>query len=183
MASVFILSASFLFSTLVSASPASPAPSTAPKALSVPPAWVSSEVTSCSAVFSHHSINPLDCLTAFTKLPVGATPIQFGNNARWPYNNPQSLPLMVTHKTCAMKITASGRNATSLNTVQFIPGHIREMAAWVTDECLLTVSNGGFATRQIINTKAYLENPNVDVNFEAGFREPFHPLKKGDELD
>lgn len=82
--------------------------------------------------------------------------------------------MMVTHKTCAIKITASGRNATSLNTMLLIPDQIREMAAWVTNECVLAGGNGGLVTSQIMKTKAYLLNPNIKVDFEAGFREPFH---------
>ncbi len=177
-----ILAASPLLSVLsrsISAFPASPSASTFPKTRSELPAWTASEITSCSVDFSYGSIEPRDCFEAFTKLPVGATPIQFGNNMPWPYNVPAGLPLMVTHKTCAMKITASGRNATSLNSMLLTPNHIREMAAWITDECVTPSRNGGFVTRQIINMKAHLLNPNIDVNFETGFRELLHHVYNG----
>lgn len=44
------------------------------------------------------------------------------------------------------------------------------MADWVIDECAWSRGQGGFVTRQIVNTKAYLLNPNNNLDFDAGFR-------------
>lgn len=169
-----ILAASLFLSALapfVAASPTIPTPSTAPTSLSANPPWTSSEVTVCSADFLFPGvIDPRDCLTAFDKLPQGSTPVPFVNDVSWPYKFPQGLPQMVSHGSCAIKITASGRNATSLNGVLLVPDRIREMADWVIDECAWSRGQGGFVTRQIVNTKAYLLNPNNNLDFDAGFR-------------
>ena len=158
---------------LVSASvpPALQSSSVLPNPLQSPPAWTAAELDLCSTAFSYAGISPLDCLQAFQQLPSGSSPVRFINNAPRSIYAPQSLPLVVSYRTCAMKFEASGRNASNLPSVMFIPDQIREMAAWVTDQCVLPDHRGGFVTRQIDNTKSYLQNPDIDVDFTTGFRE------------
>ena len=140
------------------------------------PAWTRTEIDLCDKKFSEGGINMADCFFALGSLPRGSTYIRYANNAPWPYRDLYSLPLMVTHGSCAIKFQASGRNAMDLVGPSLVPGNIREMAAWVIAHCVLTNKEGGFVTREIDNTRKYLINPSNPANFERGLRQSFPPL-------
>lgn len=72
---------------------------------------------------------------------------------------------------CAIKFEPSGHAADRFQNVTFVPNQIREMAAWVIESCVLYERAGGYVTRQLANTRSFLEDPNSDANFLAGFRE------------
>lgn len=71
-----------------------------------------------------------------------------------------------------MRFEASGPAAPDLETVLFIPDHIREMAACVKDVCVLQNGLGGYVTRQIGNTENFLTDAHHFVDFDSQFRMP-----------
>ena len=146
------------------------------KPFSARPAWTENQVDVCDPTFSHRLINARDCIDLYNELPSGSSPVRYANNARWPYRSPHSLPLFMTHKTCTIKFEASGRNASSLDSVDFIPDHLREMVIWVTSHCVVADRQGGFVTRGIESTSKYLNDPSIDVDFDVGFRKLVKPF-------
>ena len=144
-----------------------------PNPVSYRPRWAANEVDACDYRFSYGHINPQDCLTALESLPAGPDAVRFTNNNHWQHESTTGLPLIITQGTCAIKFETSGRNALSLSSILVVPNNIRQMASWIMAECVLASGRVGFVTRDIDNTRNYLNNPNVDADFEAGFREPF----------
>lgn len=75
--------------------------------------------------------------------------------------------------TCMIKFQESG-NSKETYSVEFIPDQVREMAAFVVDECVVgdgAGGDGGYVTRQIANTGDYFEDPTNGLDFTYGFRE------------
>lgn len=61
-------------------------------------------------------------------------------------------------------------NSRGVHGIHFVPDGIREMAAWVSQYRVEPNSRGGSVTEQIANTRDYLADPSVDLEFAAGFR-------------
>lgn len=166
---LFLCLSALLSRVLASSSSSLTPPASTPIA-DIPP-WATDEIDICDDEFSYGNINTRDCWAAFEHLPSGPNAVRYANGARWPYRAPRSLPLIVSHGTCAIKFEASGRNASSVAYLLFVPDHIREMTAWIFNQCVLPSRRGGFVTRQVENTRSFLKNPYNKADFGAGFRE------------
>ena len=145
----------------------------------------------CNPFFALHKVEPADCRTAFSMLPVGTQPILFKNNPD--EGDPYGLPFTVTHgscmtfsathglvkttylltsgiseETCNIRFQVAGPAAERLDIVPFVPNDMRNMAGWVLEQCIEEESGkeGGWVSKDLLNTVDYLTDPDSDI---AGF--------------